>query len=445
MRAALRLWWALARRQGPDRLTTGLAVLAFTAVTWALLATLGGLRAFVDRAAVERAEPEPSGMAEVYVVLAVVAAALILVPLVTLGGAAARLAVARRNARMAALRLAGATTGQVAGMAVADALAQAVAGALAGAVLYGGTLPLVALLHFQGRAFAVGELWVGSWGALALPAVPLVALVSALAALRRVAVTPLGVAARTGVKPLSWTRLLPLFVLVGVFLLAANGLLRLDAIVVLAILVGTLAGAMWVFNLVGPWLISVLGRVVARRARSVPTLLAGRRIVDDPKAAWRSVGGVALVAFVAGVLSVSPGLAATGAEEDHLGVDIATGTAITLVIASLLAAVSTGVTQAGRVLDHAGEYRALHLAGTEVATLHAARMRETWIPLAVCVGGASVTALALITPFIDVLADEPIGVVLFLGSVVAGCALVLGGTAASRRMVDRAAGAAVAA
>ncbi|WP_222192195.1 hypothetical protein [Modestobacter italicus] len=440
MRAALRLWWALARRQGPDRLTTGLAVLAFAAVTWALLTTLGGLRAFIDRAAVDGAGAETSGTGEVYVVLAVVAAALILVPLITLGGAAARLAVARRNARMAALRLAGATTGQVATMAVADALAQAVAGALAGAALYGVTLPLVALLHFQGRAFAVHELWVGGWAVSALPAVPLVALVSALAALRRVAITPLGVARRTGVPPLSWTRLLPLFALVGVFLLAANGMLHVGAVVLLAILVGTLAGAMWVFNLVGPWLVSVLGRAVARRARTVPTLLAGRRIADDPKAAWRSVGGVALVAFVAGVLSVSPGLAATGAEEDrHLGIDIATGTAVTLVIAALLAAVSTGVTQAGRVLDHAAEYRALHLAGTEVRTLHAARMRETWIPLLVCVGGATVTALALISPFVEALADAPVGVVLFLGSVVAGCALVLAGTAASRRMVERAA------
>lgn len=440
MRAALRLWWALARRQGPDRLTTGLAVLAFAAVTWALLTTLGGLRAFIDRAAVDRAAAEPSGMGEVYVVLAVVAAALILVPLITLGGAAARLAVARRNARMAALRLAGATTGQVAAMAVADALAQAVAGALAGAALYGVTLPLVALLHFQGRAFAVHELWVGGWAVSALPAVPLVALVSALAALRRVAITPLGVARRTGVPPLSWTRLLPLAVLVGVFVLAANGFVQVAAIVLLAVLVGTLAGAMWVFNLVGPWLVSVLGRVVARRARSVPTLLAGRRIADDPKAAWRSVGGVALVAFVAGVLSVSPGLAASGAEEDrHLGIDIATGTAVTLVIAALLAAVSTGVTQAGRVLDQAAEHRALHLAGTEVATLHAARMRETWIPLLACVGGATLTALALVSPFVEVLADAPVGVLLFLGSVVTGCALVLAGTAASRRMVERAA------
>ncbi|PZA19030.1 hypothetical protein, partial [Modestobacter versicolor] len=155
MSAALRLWWSLARRQGPDRLTTGLAVVAFSAVTWALLTTLGGVRAFVDRAAGSADDD-----ADFYVVLAMTAAALILVPLVTLGGAAARLAVARRNARLAALRLAGATTGQVTGMALADALVQAVAGALAGAALYGATLPLVALLQFQGRAFAVGELWV---------------------------------------------------------------------------------------------------------------------------------------------------------------------------------------------------------------------------------------------------------------------------------------------
>ncbi|MGY1842949.1 hypothetical protein [Modestobacter sp. SYSU DS0875] len=434
MIAALRLWAGLARRQGGDRLTTGLAVLAFTAVTWALLTTLGGVRAFLERAGGERED-----LAEVYVVLSLTAAALILVPLVTLGGAAARLAVARRNARMAALRLAGATTGQVSAMAVAEALTQAVAGALLGAVLYGATLPLVALLPFQGRTFDVAELWVGSWAALALPAVPVVALVSALTALRRVAITPLGVARRLPPKGLSWTRLVPLVVLGGAFVATANGQLQADAVVVFGVLIGTLAGAMWVFTLVGPWLVTLLGRVVVHRAQSVPTLLAGRRLLDDPKAAWRSVGGVALIAFVAGVLSVSPAIAAEGADVDHLGTDIATGTAVTLVVAALLAAVSTGVTQAGRALDSAAEYRALHLAGTEVGTLHAARMRETGLPLAVCVGGASVTALLLVTPYFDSLVQEPVGLLLFAASVVVGCALVLAGTAASRRMVDRAA------
>ncbi|MQA32216.1 hypothetical protein GCU49_01365 [Modestobacter roseus] len=434
--AALRLWAGLARRQGGDRLTTGLAVLAFTAVTWALLTTLGGVHAFVERA---RAEAE--GFDElIYVVLSLTAAALILVPLVTLGGAAARLAVARRNARMAALRLAGATTGQVSAMAVAEALTQAVAGALLGAVLHGATLPLVALLPFQGRTFDVAELWVGGWAAIALPAVPLVALVSALAALRRVAISPLGVARRLPPKRLSWTRLVPLVAVGGVFAAAAGGMFQVELVFLLAILLVTLAGAMWVFTLVGPWLVSVIGRVAVRRAHSVPTLLAARRLVDDPKAAWRSVGGVALIAFVAGVLSVSPAMSATAEEADrYLGIDIATGTAVTLVIAALLAAVSTGVTQAGRALDSATEYRALHLAGTEVGTLHAARMRETALPLVVCVGGASVTSLLMITPYLDSLAQEPIGLVLFAGSVVVGCALVLAGTAASRRMVDRAA------
>ncbi|PZA19866.1 hypothetical protein, partial [Modestobacter versicolor] len=261
----------------------------------------------------------------------------------------------------------------------------------------------------------------------------------ALAGLRRVAITPLGVARRTRVSALSAARLLPLGGLVGLFLLGANGFLRVGDLVLIAFLVGTLSGAMWVFNLVGPWLIGVLGRVVARRAGTVPTLLAGRRMADDPKAAWRSVGGVALVTFVAGVLSVSPGLGASADGEDHLGVDLATGTAVTLVIAALIAAVSTGVTQAGRVLDQAPEYRTLHLAGTEVAVLHAARMRETWIPLAVCVGGAALTALVLITPFAAQLAREPVGVLLFLGSAAVGCSLVLAGTAASRRMVERAA------
>ena len=51
--------------------------------------------------------------------------------------------------------------------------------------------------------------------------------------------------------------------------------------------------------------------------------------------------------------------------------DIGTGGILTLVFAAVLAAVSSGVMQAGSVYDQAGEYRMLVLEGTDVKPLNA--------------------------------------------------------------------------
>ena len=97
---AVRLWWRLAQRQESQRLTVGLTLIAFATSTGVLLTVLGGLGAFSAR----------NGSGE-YVLLAQIATVILVVPVVTLGGAAARLAVARRDQRLAALRLVGATSG----------------------------------------------------------------------------------------------------------------------------------------------------------------------------------------------------------------------------------------------------------------------------------------------------------------------------------------------
>ncbi|MER5214365.1 hypothetical protein ABT063_28315 [Streptomyces sp. NPDC002838] len=48
-----------------------------------------------------------------------------------------------------------------------------------------------------------------------------------------------------------------------------------------------------------------LGRTVGRFARRPATLLAARRLSDDPNGAWRTVSGLVLAGFVAGFFSVS--------------------------------------------------------------------------------------------------------------------------------------------
>jgi hypothetical protein len=63
----------------------------------------------------------------------------------------------------------------------------------------------------------------------------------------------------------------------------------------LGLVIGSLA-------LVGPWVTWLLGAVATRLARRPPTLLAGRRILDDPKGAYRAVSGIVLAGMTAGFL-----------------------------------------------------------------------------------------------------------------------------------------------
>jgi hypothetical protein len=445
--ATARLWWLLRRRtssgpRDPGRLTTTLAVAAFGTTTAILLVVVGGYEAFVRRASeatgmglgAQLDQPTTSDATQ-YPLLAGIAALLLLVPLATLGGAAARLAAARRDARLAALRLAGATTGQVTLLTAFDSATQALSGALAGIGGYLALLPLVSRLRFQGRAFGLGELWVGPVVLLAAVAgVVLVALVSALASLRRVAITPLGVAARATPPALRWTRLLPLLVAMVAMAVAVNTPWR-SAAVVAAVLLTVLLIGFAAIGVVGPFAMGVAGRVTAKHTRTLPTLLAGRRIVDSPKTAWRSVGGVALATFVAGLVSLITLVGPSGedAADRQLFDDLRTGGFLTLAIAGVLAGVSTGVLQAGRIIDQRDEYRALRLVGTDLRTLDQARWRETVIPLVAAVGIATAAALLLLLPAAGVQAFTNVHVVVqFVACVVGASALVLAGSTASR-------------
>lgn len=439
MTATIRLWWLLRRRTGagakdPTHLTSWLAIAAFAVTAATALVVVGGLLAFQRRAHAGVTAGTVSGAS--YVMLAAVATLLLLVPLATLGAAAARLSMARRDARLAALRLAGATTGQVTVLTLLDAALQAVAGSLLGIGLYLAALPLVALLSFQARTFELGELWVGvGLVLLTVLGVVVVAVGSAAVSLRRVVVTPLGVAARTSRPGLRPIRVLALVAAIGAAMVGSQLLgLGGEAIVVL-VFGGFVALGMATLNLIGPLVLQVAGRVVVGRARGAATLLASRRIIDDPKAAWRCVGGVALASFIAGLTSMIGMLSGMSVDPDQQVFlnDLVTGGLLTLGIAGVLAAVSTGVMQAGRVIDQRQEYRNLVLAGTDLATLDKARLRETSIPLLASMGVATVTMLLIMVPLVGVsVYTAPAVLALYVTSVAATAVLVLLGAWATR-------------
>ncbi|MEU6426399.1 FtsX-like permease family protein [Microbispora sp. NPDC046973] len=224
-----------------------------------------------------------------------VAAVGLIVPLLVLVGTATRLAAARRETRFAAIRLVGATTRQVNVLAAVDAALGALAGALAGLAIFQLVRPAVAGVRITGARFFPELVAPHLWQyAAVLGGVPVVAAGAALWSLRRVRISPLGVARKTAASPPRAWRVIPLLAGLGMF---AGPVYRngkpddLLAVLALALVMGGLM-------LAGPWLTMVAARLAARLTRGGATLLAARRLAADPKTAFRSVSGLVLAVFI---------------------------------------------------------------------------------------------------------------------------------------------------
>lgn len=254
-------------------------------------------------------------------VLAVVAAGL-LFPILMLIGTATRLSAARREERFAAMRLVGATPRQITVIATVEAAVSAIVGTAVGFALFYALRGTFAQIPFTGRRFFTSDLSLGALGFAAVAiGIPVAAAFVARLALRRVNISPLGVARRVTPKPPRAWRLIP--VAIGLIELAyfigrrPNTSLGQVAAFLPGCLI-TMAGLV----IAGPWLTMVTSRVLARRAGRPAGLIAARRLADNPKAAFRSVSGLILALFVA---SVAVGIITTIV--DHRGAPTTGGAA----------------------------------------------------------------------------------------------------------------------
>ena len=151
--------------------------------------------------------PDPEGLAyfpndagggssSIDLILAVVALA-ILTPVLIFIGTATRLSAASRDERFAAMRLAGATRGQVSLIAAIESTAAAVLGTAIGSGLFFLLRIPVAGIPFIGQPFFPAELTLSLPDILLVAiGVPVFAALAARMALRRVNISPLGVARR---------------------------------------------------------------------------------------------------------------------------------------------------------------------------------------------------------------------------------------------------------
>ncbi|MGC4938928.1 FtsX-like permease family protein [Kribbella sp. DT2] len=224
--------------------------------------------------------------------------ALVLFPLLSLVGQAAGVAAKRREHRLAALRLAGATRGQVLLLSAVEQAVLAFFGAVTGVIAYTALSPLIARIPIGGGHWYLQDLTVSWWIVLVvLAAVPLLSVLSAMIGLGRVSITPLGVVRGQTRKGISALRLGLL--VIGPVMLAVLGMG--GAILALLIAVGVAALAV---RVVGPFAVQVIGRMLANAANGPVALLAGRRLADDPKAAFRPVAALVLSGFVTGFLAL---------------------------------------------------------------------------------------------------------------------------------------------
>lgn len=217
-------------------------------------------------------------------------------PLAGLGGLASRLMAGRRQRRLATLRLLGATTAQVARLTVVELATFTGVGAVCGAVLHWALVPLASRVEIKGGGWFPADMQPGLLvTALTVVGVVGVLTLGALTGLLPAARDPLGTYHKVRPDPVRarWWSVVFIGAAVALFWLrSTNGFVSVGftAVVILG----------WGLVSTGPWFVAGLGRFLAGRARGPATFLAGRRLSASPRSAWRTVGGMALAAFIAG-------------------------------------------------------------------------------------------------------------------------------------------------
>jgi len=240
--------------------------------------------------------------------LAGVGVVVLLVPSLVLVASASRLTAARRERRLAALRLAGATPAQVTKMVAAETGLAAVAGAVIGVAVSPVLHSLATWVAWDGGTWFDHDFML-PWPVVVAVAVavPVLVVGAAVAGLRRVVNTPLMATGGHTRKPLSKGRLLIVPVAALAFFWSLSMASESQG-AMLPVLV-SLGFLMWSPTVVGPWVTSALGGFFTKTWRRPSALLAGRRLRDDPKAAYRASAGVVLAVFAGSMaLTLMPSL-----------------------------------------------------------------------------------------------------------------------------------------
>lgn len=314
-----------------------------------------------------------------------------------------RLGTATREQRLAALRLAGATPGEVRRIGALEVGIPALAGGLLGylvfgvlRLVFGGSVP-------DGTGFGYGPGYSAvahelalvpttvhtAWWHVLLVAVGvgLIGVLAGAGASRSLVISPLGVSRRAPrPAPRPWGLLL-LVLAVPLFRMSL-GSRQNDDLYVFAVVATLVVGLL----ALAPWLAYRVGRAVAGRASSVAVLIASRRLTTDARSAGRAAAAVGAIAMVAGgggvLLSDLPNSyqgGDFGDVEAFYTVPIAVG-GVVLLAALLLVIFSMAVHGVESFIDRKRSVAALAALGASARDLEAAQRWEVGlvaVPMAV--------------------------------------------------------------
>ena len=246
--------------------------------------------------------PTPEGFLRTAMAIGIVG---LLAPVGVFVATATRLSAARRAERLAAVRLVGASPAQAERLAAVEALVAGCLGAVGGIALFFVLRPFAALLPFNGHRWFVEDLVPEPiWAIAVIVSIPLVSAAAVLIELRDTIAAPLGTARRTAPPAVSARRLLPLVAAIGLLAAtiaweagggAGDPDTRLFAIG--GAFLSVVAALVWA----GPYLVTVVARILRRAARQPATLIAARRLEADPRAGFYSISGVMLAVFIGSV------------------------------------------------------------------------------------------------------------------------------------------------
>lgn len=230
------------------------------------------------------------------IALVVLGSVVLLVPLLIFIQSSSRIAGAERDRRLSALRLVGADTRQVRRIAAAEALLPAAVGLLLGAGLFYAVRPLAGNLRLFGVSVYPDDIVPATWAVLLIVlAVPLMAVATAMVAMRRTIVEPLGVV-RQGKprrKRTLWWRLAVTAIGAGLLLAAATVLCDYDDTLLLTGI--GLGGSLLVLGVASllPWAVEL---AISRARGGPPSVqLAARRLQLDSGTSARVVSGIVVV------------------------------------------------------------------------------------------------------------------------------------------------------
>lgn len=259
------------------------------------------LRSFETAAAVS-GKPHDGGTAgfnsgRVDFVVYIVAVAL-LFPIAVFVASSTRLAAARREERLAAMRLVGATPKQITIFSAVEAVLVGLFGVVAGFVAFYVFHDALASAPVIGTAVHGEDLQLTWLNALVVATtVPAAAASIATATMARVRVSPFGVVRRARNKrPSAWR-----------LTILGAGIVELALVVVVGV-PSTSRGQQLVFLpgmlllliglvVAGPWITGRMASFLVRFSNRADVLLSGRRLSDDPSAAFRAVSGIVLAVF----------------------------------------------------------------------------------------------------------------------------------------------------